>query len=175
MVNWEVLLDGLTTIDDKLATANNHLSAIRDGVGGQPQDTDQIISESGEAIRKKRVISLTTLVQGNDNDFDSEPMPFNGFVDSVILGWPDGSVYSVGVKITDDKTGEQYIPDGEDEYMSFDSFTGPFDTTFPIYKGREVRADVVNNINSPVPINVALMCHQKRRDETMEQIEARLG
>lgn len=167
---------GVAQIDELLERQNEILEGLaRAPVGGADGPGSAACFTTQNFPRKKRVVDLTKLVPANDTAEDTQSMPFSGFVDGIIAGWPDGADTFVGTRVTDDDTGKVYFPGGEDEWASYNDFTNIFPVSFPVKEGDNITVSFQNNKSFDIPINVSLQVFEKLEDETMDEIQRRLS
>lgn len=175
----DTFLDSLTTIDEHLERNNKVLDdvllALQEviDIGGEGLPAAE--GEGGGGIpRKKESIDLTAKVPSNDGAKDKETMPFDGFVNGIIGGWPDGSDLSVGARVVNDETGTVYLPSGDDEYASYNDFTTVFPVSFAVEEGDVIASEYKNNKSHPVPINITLQLYGLTPTESIQEVKTRL-
>ena len=169
------LLDGLTRVDEQLQRLNDNVEAL-DRPSTQPpvNDTESDSSYTTPTPRRKDSIGLTKLVQPKSTTTNVETMPYDGYVDNIILGFPDGADLSVGVRVENNKTGKKYLPGGSDEFFAFNDFTNVFPASFTVKKGDEIAAVFKNAKGEPIPINCTLKLYGTLDDNELSELDARL-
>lgn len=72
-------------------------------------------------------------------------VPKDGWITSIIVGWPDGADNLVGVGVGTE-TGETIFPrNKQDSYVAANDFTQPFDVRMEVSKDDTLVAKYVNN------------------------------
>jgi hypothetical protein len=177
----ESFLDSITSIDNRIADVREEVTEIR-RVAQDSVDVASPIGNKGSAPiergvpRRKRSIDLTANVPSRGTQTEKEGMPFDGFVNGIIAGWPDGADLKVGVKVINNRDGNVYFPTGDDDFAAYNNFTNMFPVSFPIQKDEEIAAKFKSNKSiNDVPVNVTLQAYRKLPSESMEEIRRRLS
>jgi len=168
-------IDGLTRLDEQLERLNDNVEAL-DRPATQPPDsqTEQDSSYTTPSPRRKDSIGLTKLVQPNTTVTNVETMPYDGYVNNIILGFPDGADLSVGVRVENNKTGKKYLPGGSDNFFAFNDFTSVFPASFTVEKGDKVAAVFKNAKGEAIPVNCTLKLYGVLDDEELSELDKRL-
>lgn len=166
------LIDGFTSIDDRLKSIHTTLKQIADS----DKESTEVKRKDGVTPlpRKKESVDFTTAIQGNSTKTVVNTMPFTGFVDGIVGGWVDGADLSVGFKVQDNEGGTVYFPSGDAEFAAFNDFTYEFPVSFPIQKDQEIAVTYKNNKSATIPINGVVNAYKKLPNESVEEMRLRL-
>lgn len=121
--------------------------------------------------RESRAIGMSAAVDANaDTEDVSEDMPYDGFVDGIIAGWPDGADQLVGVQLVDARSGEKLFPVGDENYLAYNDFSNEFDVTFEVEKGQELIAKYKSLKGVEVTINFVLIVKRRHEGENIKEL-----
>lgn len=146
----DTFLDSLTSIDEEIARLHDLLSQKEFVL-----DADKV--ELSDRPRKREIHDHSKLVTGNIAEEDdvsrTTKSPFDGWVDGILAGWPDGADQSVGLSIRLVNGDEIMFPQGGDDFSALNDFTGILPVTFPVIKNDKIKSLFKNNKSKSVPIN----------------------
>lgn len=154
-------LDSLTSIDDILRQSYDRLSEISEEISNLDP---RLIADNIEVYPQQHEVSkqleMSTLVPAGDTAIKKREVPYDGWVDGYVVGFPDGTEQSVGLGLVDDKTGKRHFPSNpEDKYFAANGFTTEYNLTFEVDEGDVLATEFANNdperphfINSMVTI-----------------------
>ncbi len=166
----KTLLDDLTNIDNILSQVRDILKEVRNELGNiEPKIvSDRLVIEEG-VPRESYQLEMSMLVDPGETESETREMPFDGWVDGFIVGFPDGTDQSVGLRLEDDDTGTQYFPrNREDNYFAANDYSDNLDLAFEIEEGQKLTAELKNNdsMNEHF-INVMVTVKRKDGDEVV--------
>lgn len=143
----DTFLDKATNVDNILAQIKDVLKDVRDEIRNiEPRIvSDRLVIEEG-VPRESYQLEMSSLVEEGDKTSTTRTVPFDGWVDGFIVGFPDGADQAVGLRLEDDDTGEQYFPrNPEDRYFAANAYSDNLDLSFEVEEGQKLTAELRNN------------------------------
>lgn len=169
------LLDSLTRVDEQLRQLNDNVEQLDERLTQSIElEKELAASDTTPSPRRKDSIGLTKLVRPNSTVTNVEIMPYDGYINNIILGFPDGADLSVGVRVENNKDGKKYLPGGSDNFFAFNDFTNVFPASFTVEKGDEIAAVFKNAKGEPIPINCTLKLYGVLEDDELSKLDERL-
>jgi len=169
-------LDRITNIDNILNDSLSVLRSIRDGVQDiDPRIVAENVSVRGDVPRTAFQLEMSKSVPPASSEDVIRDVPFDGWVKTYVVGFPDGADQAVGVRLADGETGNKWFPrNPEDQYFAANNFTYPFDLVFPVEEGDKLKTQYLNNDpNNSHFINSMVTITEKMPDEMTGRVGSR--
>lgn len=156
------LADIFSRVDDQLAVQNEILKDIEAQMSAVEEQTEAQTRALGDILPGSidiqegnfKVIELSKIVSAgvstDEPETNRRSIPFEGWIRSVIAGWPDGTNNLAGLGIdvlnVDDSLKAEVFPSNEeDDYVAANDFTSTFSVTQQVDQQDTIRARFVNN------------------------------
>lgn len=130
----EPLFDRLTHLDE---IAENDIVPLLEG----------IYSRLGGESRAY-TLDLSSDVQADvvppEEQTETREIPFDGWITSFVVGWPDGAGHGVAVQLRFNEGQRLFPRDSDTEYTSANDFTHRFPLRTPVRAGEDITAGYIN-------------------------------
>lgn len=150
------LLDGLTSIDERLTLVNEELNRIRNtisNIGGIDDGNETV----GEVFQKEMSTDVPADTQTENPVETSRTAKQDIRLLEYVVGWPDGADNRVGVKLVTDQERVLFPKNPEDDFVAANNFTHPFTLRTEVASGTGLITQFVNlDTNNSHFINAVL-------------------
>jgi len=121
---------------------------------------------SGDGNRSVQ-LEMSTNVPAGQTEEKQREVPFDGWINGYIIGFPDGADQAVGLGLVDETTRESYFPrNEEDRYFAANDYTSEIPLRFPVEEDQVITSIFKNNdpVNSHF-INSLVTITEDKPDE----------